>query len=132
MKSIVTMGRKSLARAALAIVITLGFASPAQAETITYTCEGEQSGGGPTVQVTWTVDIDFSASRLKIDNTRFFAAVITEREITFDSQDTFNTRQLEGRIDRLAGTMSYRNFERNSSVNAAFIQGRCRRATTKI
>ena len=132
MTSIVTKGRKSLASAALAIGITLGFASPAQAETITYTCEGQRGIEGMTVQGNWTVDIDFGARTVKFDSYPLAPAVITDREITFNYRDT--SGRFWGRIDRLAGTVDVtRVYEANDRpAQIVSIEARCRRATTKI
>lgn len=128
MTSIVTKGRKSLASAALAIGITLGFASPAQAETITYTCEGEF--GTPARQGNWTVDIDFGASTVKFASHPVAPAVITDREITFNYQAA--SGRIQGRIDRLAGIITAWWY--SDRVDQGFIayEARCRRATIKI
>ena len=58
--SIVTNWRKSVARAALAIGVALGFASPAQAETVTLSCDGEMFVDGASAPRSWTVDIDLA------------------------------------------------------------------------
>lgn len=130
MTSIATDRSRPLARAALAIAVTLGFASPAQAETVTYSCEGE--AGTPARQGNWTVDIDFGASTVKFATNPVAPAVITDREITFNYRDA--SGRFWGRIDRLAGTISVtRLYQANDRpTEIVSVEARCRRATTKI
>ena len=120
MKNIVTKGRKSLARATLAVGVAMGFASPAQAETVTLVCEGEMM----TEAAAWSevYDIDYAAGTVKTkDYTR--PAVITDREITFTLRSPHHTFLV--RIDRRAGTINT-----SSDTSGPLFRGRCRPAST--
>ena len=120
MTSIVTKGRKSLASAALAIGITLTFASPAQAETVTLVCEGDLNQSIPWSD---TFEIDYAASTVKSDGYTF-RAVITDREIIHSRRSPNDTYVVK--IDRLTGMMSS-----TSNESGPLYRGRCRAATTK-
>ena len=119
MTSSATKGRMSLARAALAIGIILGFASPAQAEKVTLSCEGEIYQRLPWNE---TYDIDYSALTVKFSNSAL-PAIITDREITFTSRELHDTYVVK--IDRLAGTITA-----NGNSSGPLFRGRCRAASS--
>ena len=114
---------------AFIFIAALGFAAPAQAETVTFSCEEVVGGAESRVPRNWTVDIDFSASRVSFATRAFVPAVITDREITFSYQ--LADGSIHASIDRLAGTITYVN-RYNDFRSTEIIQGRCRRATTRI
>jgi len=117
----------------------LAFAAPAQAQMATFQCEGEGGGDRPAAPGNWTVDIDHSASRVKFGDRPFAPAVITDRVITFsdlnmDAPEGYRTG-IEGRIDRLAGTIFVIirwNGGSNGGWQAWRAQARCRPATTRM
>lgn len=117
---------------AFIFVSVLAFASPAQAGTVTLSCEGEVGADGTSSTRNWTVDIDYTAQTMKWEvpgllNSFEYPAVITEREITFSYRSS--NAAVEGRMDRLAGTM---NATRQMFVSRErlYFQGRCRPAAT--
>lgn len=112
---------------AFAFISALAFASPAQAETVTLSCEGEIRSEGASAPRTWTVDIDYTAKAVKWDETGALElpAVITEREITFFYRD--DKVFIQGTMDRLAGTMSAARITSASNQHLMF-NGRCRPA----
>ena len=85
------------------------------------------------MSVNWTVDIDYTAQTMKwavpgMLNSFAHPATITDREITFSYRSS--NASVEGRMDRLAGTMTATRqlFEPREH---RFFQGRCRPATPK-
>ena len=79
--------------------------------------------------MSWTVDIDYTAKTVKFDlgGTLELSATITEREIAFFRRD--DTDFIQGKMDRLAGTMSATRHILGKYTRLGF-QGRCRPAAT--
>jgi hypothetical protein len=121
---------------AFIFISALGVASAAQAETVTFSCEGEEAqnfDGREPSQGNWTIDVDYSASRLKIADYPFVPVVITDREISVQMELSWGggTLHVFSRIDRLAGTMMARIGWREAGIGPSrYYRGRCRPATT--
>ena len=112
---------------AFIFISALAFASPAQAEKVTLSCEGDRFVNGASVPISWTVDIDYTAKTVKFDlgGALELSAAITEREIAFFRRD--DTDFIQGTMDRLAGTMSATRIKLGKNLHLGF-QGRCRPA----
>jgi hypothetical protein len=131
--------RRTVKGGAFAIIFIagLGFAAPAQADTVVFSCEEVVVGASSRVPQNWTVDIDFSASTVKFADLLLAPAVITDREITFsyqvDDPNRVDANRVRGRIDRLAGTITvYISYVYPPRDETYAIEARCRRATTRI
>lgn len=124
--SIATDRRKSLASAALAISITLGYASPAQAETINLLCSYSDSDRVLHV----FVDTDLQTTYNTLEDQRYgpFTVSISDTTIRW-TEPAAEGGERQYTIDRVAGTIRTLHYRGKLILDQ---RGPCRRATQKF